>query len=126
MGQRQLVAVSAMMLLAPCGCWMFAGAAGGAGAMAYLRGDLTTTEQVTLDSAWSATQKALKSLEFKVVSQEKDALKATAKATMADNKQVEVKLKKLTDDTTEIAIHVGLLGDEEQSKLILAEIRKNF
>jgi hypothetical protein len=108
------------------GCWFLAGAAGGAGAVAYVKGELTSTEAVSLDTAWSATRKALDDLKYETVKEEKTGLTRQIVANAEKDKRVVVTLEKKTDEVTQISVRVGLLGDRSQSDLILGRIRSHF
>jgi hypothetical protein len=102
------------------------GGAAGAGTYAYVSGELKTTESASLDRAWSASQGAIKELQFKVTTEQKDALQGRLIARTAADKKVEVNLKKISDNTTEIRIRVGTFGDEDLSQLILQKIKKRL
>src|ERR1700716_2601385 len=68
----------------------------------YSGGTMKGTENVSLDQAWSATQAAIKDLEFTVVNQQKDALAARLTARTALDKKVEVNLVKISENLTEV------------------------
>lgn len=101
-----------------------AGGAAGAGTVAYIGGELKASEQIALDRAWSGTQAAMDSLGFTVTSKEKDAISGELIARGASDKKITVKLKKQTDEVTEIRIRIGTFGDESMSRQILEEIKK--
>lgn len=101
-------------------------AAGGAGAVLYIKGELHSTEDVSLDRAWNATQAAIKDMGFTVTAKDKDAVSAELVALTADNKKISIILNRKADNVTEISIRVGTFGDESMSRLILEKIRKRF
>ena len=120
---------SVSALLATAGCALFVvGAAAGAGAAgyAYVSGELKSTESASLERTRSATLAALKDLEFPVTSQAKDALSAELTARNANDKKIVVKLKKISDTTTEVRIRVGAFGDESLSRVVLEKIKKRL
>lgn len=120
-----LVAAGTAVLLAlTTGCVAVAvGAAAGAGTYAYIKGELKSTESASLERTWSATQGAMKDLQFVVTSQKKDALEAELIARNASDKKITVSLKKISDTATEVRIRVGSFGDESLSRVILEKIK---
>lgn len=108
-----------------CPAVLVGGAAGG-GAMAYVRGELKTTEEVSLNRAWRASQMAMSDLEFTISNKEKDAFDARINASGAGGKAIDVALKKISPTRTEIRVRVGLFGDESLSRQILEGIKKRF
>jgi hypothetical protein len=118
------VAVAAFFL-SGCAAVVVGGAAG-VGTYAYIRGELKVTENAVLDRAWSASQTAMKDLEFSVTTQQKDALQGRIIARTAMDKKVEINLKKISDNLTEIRIRIGTFGDEELSRVIIQKIEKRL
>lgn len=96
------------------------------GEYTYLTGNLVSYESATLEKAWAATQEAIKQLEFTVKSTAKDALDARLEAKQADGTDVSVKLSKASESVTEVSVRVGLLGDQERSRLIMDKIKANL
>jgi hypothetical protein len=129
MGLRQILLISflGLGLLANSGCpALVVGGAAGAGSVAYITGELKSTEDVSLNSAWRATQKAMKDLGFAITSVEKDAFYCQLVARGAGDKKVKVKLQRESDKLTQIKIRVGMFGDESLSLQILKKIRKEI
>jgi len=113
--------------LISCGCAaLVVGGAAGAGAVAYVRGELKALEDVPLDQAWPAAKQAMSDLEFSVTSAEKDAFNGNLIARGAGDKKIVVSLKKESDAVTEIKIRVGTFGDEAMSRKILETIKKHL
>ncbi len=102
------------------------GAAVGAGTVAYVRGELKATDEVSLDTAWNAAEDAMKDLQFIVVDQHKDALQAKLKARTATDRRVVILLKKQGERLTDIRIRVGTFGDQSLSRLILDKIKARY
>jgi hypothetical protein len=109
----------------PPAALLIGGAAGG-GAVAFVGGELKSTEEVSLNRAWGAAKKAMDDLEFAITSEEKDAFYGQFTARGAGDKKIKVKLKKQSDTVTEIRIRVGIFGDESLSRQILDTIKKRF
>lgn len=127
---RRLVAVAAVVLcLSSGGCAVLlvgAGAAAGAGLVAYVKGELKATEAVSLDVAWAATLKAMEQLEFAVTQKSKDRVSAQVVARGAADRKIQITLQGRSEKVTEIRIRVDFLGDEALSRRILEEIKKNW
>lgn len=70
------------------------GAAAGGGSFAYIKGELKSTEEVSLNTAWDATQKAMDDLEFNITDKGKDAFDAELSAIGVGGKKIKVALKK--------------------------------
>lgn len=128
--RRVGVMVSLLALVAlGAGCAVVAvGAAAGAGAAgyAYVSGVLISTESAPLDRTWDATLAAMKDLQFPITSQRKDALQASLVARNAFDKKISIKLKKVSEQSTEVRIRVGTFGDETASRAILEKIKKRL
>jgi len=103
-----------------------AGGAAGAGTVAYIGGELKSIEEVSLNRAWKATERAMRDLDFRITDKAKDALDAQLKASGADGKKIEVALKSISKSRTEIRVRVGTFGDESLSLQILDTIKKRF
>jgi len=102
------------------------GAAAGAGSLAYVKGELKSTEEVSLNRAWKAAQMAMDDLEFQITHKGKDAFDAELSASGVGGKKIKVALKKISDTRTEIRIRVGTFGDKSLSQQILEKIKKRF
>lgn len=115
----------AAVYLSGCAAVIIGGAAG-AGTYAYIRGEMKGNENATLDRTWSATQAAMKDLEFTVTTQQKDALQARLIARTALDKKIEINLTKISDNLTEVRIRVGTFGDQTLSHTIVQSIEKRL
>jgi len=104
------------------GC-VVAAVGAGAGAVAYIRGELETTLDSSLTNTLKASDRAIKQLEFAKVSEKKDALSANLVARTAQDKKVEIDLIKVGDKVTKVKIRVGVFGDEAVSMAILEKIK---
>jgi len=124
-GFAVLALVAGLPGVAGCGA-IVAGAAAGAGAVAYVRGELEATEEAALDDVVNATQAAMGELRFTLTSSEADAVSARFAAKTANDKTIVINLKKVTAALTEIRIRVNVFGDEELSRLILDKIKKHL
>ena len=102
------------------------GAGAGVGTYAYVKGEMKSVEQASLDKTWSAVEKTVKDMGFFVVSKSRDALAGVVEARGAGDKKITIKVSLVTDKTTEVGIRVGTFGDEKYSYQILENIRKNM
>jgi len=110
------------------GCLAVAVGVGAAGTVAYLGGDLETDVAEDIDTLYAASRKALDDLELKVIEGKgaKDALSATLMARDAEDKKVQITLKSISDEMTELSIRVGVFGNETKSQLIYSKILENL
>lgn len=118
-----LLAVSATL---QSGCIVVAAGAAGAGAVAYIRGELQSTLSQSLEATEQAANKALSQLQLIKINESKDAFVAILTARTADDKKVEIKLTKVAAESTKVQIRVGVFGDETRSLAILEKIKANL
>lgn len=104
------------------GC-ILAAAGAGAGAVAYVRGELEANLDKDYNAVVEAARSALADLEFARVSENKDALKAVMISRTAMDKKVEVTIANSGKSLTSIKIRVGVFGDEQLSMSILDRIK---
>jgi hypothetical protein len=124
---RTLLIATALLMSTGCTLLLIGGGvAAGAGTIAYIKGELKSTEEVSLGRAWEASQAAMKDLEFSITSKEKDALSAKLIARGAGDRKITVTLKKVSDSVTEIRIRVDTFGDESLSRMILEKMKKHY
>lgn len=116
-----LVALVLLPLLG--GCVIVAAGAAGAGAVAYVRGEMQSSVEHDLETVFAAAQRALQQLEFARIDDRKSGIDAQLVSRTALDKRVEIKLKKITDRLTKVQIRVGLVGDQELSFTILEKIK---
>jgi hypothetical protein len=121
--RRMLVAACLAVSVAGLSGCILAAAGAGAGAIAYVRGDLDANLDSTYDKAVEASRKALADLEFIRISENKDALKAVLVSRTAMDKKVEITISNSANRLTNIKIRVGIFGDEQVSRTILEKIR---
>ncbi|UJS18033.1 MAG: DUF3568 domain-containing protein [Candidatus Jettenia sp.] len=129
MNQKNLLLIILLGIIvsSSSGCVaLLVGGGAGAGTIAYLKGDLRSLEEASLERVWEAAQKAIQELEFVVTSKQKDIFSAKFTAHGAQDKKVTVDLKKISDNLTEIKIRVGIFGDESLSRLLLERVRKHL
>lgn len=116
-----LVSMSLMLQ----GCTLLAlgaGAAAGAGAVAYLKGELRVTYTAPLDRTWEATRGALDDLNYGVLSSQKSETAGEIEAKRVGEDKVSINLSISGPGTTLVAIRVGIFGDEAISRTIQGKI----
>lgn len=126
-----LLSVLGLGLLVNTGCppviiGAAAGVGVGAGAVAYVGGELKSTEDVSLDRAWDASQIAMGDLGFAITDRHKDIFNAELNARGVEVKKIRIALKKISDNSTEFRIRVGVFGDEAKSRQILLAIKQRL
>ncbi|HUT37487.1 MAG TPA: DUF3568 family protein [Planctomycetota bacterium] len=115
------------LLSAGCTLMLFgAGAAAGAGAVAYLQGELKANQDAPLAKALKAAEAAVKEMQYSVTERTEGVDRCRILAKGAGDKRIEVNLRKLTPKATEIGIRVGVFGDEALSRQILQAIQKRL
>lgn len=125
--KRYLAGITlALIISLNSACAFLAGGAAGVGAIAFISGELKSTEEVSLDTAWKATIKAIDEMGFSVKNREKDAFSAELIGFIASGKQLTINLKKESERFVQIRIRVGIFGNEFLSQRILENIRKNY
>jgi hypothetical protein len=129
--QLLLLVVLGLSLLVNTGCppviiGAAAGVGVGAGTVAYVGGELKSTEKVSLDRAWGATQTAMGDLGFAITDRHKDVFNAELNARGVEVKKIRIALKKISDTSTEFKIRVGVFGDEAKSRQILQTIKQRL
>jgi hypothetical protein len=120
-----IIALGLLPILTGC-VVAVAGAAAGAGAIAYVRGELETSLDQNYSKVVDATRAGLKDLEYAKISEKKDAIDAELIYRTALDKKITIKLSKVTEKTTKVKIRVDLLGDEALSMTILEKIKSNL
>lgn len=116
-----------IILLSSYGCaafLVFMGAT--AGTVAYIKGELKSVEEASLDRTWDAAQKAIKNLEFTLTKKQKEAISARLITRGADKKKISINLQKITEELTEVRIRIGIFGDAPLSRLILERLKENI
>jgi len=119
-------ALLAVALLFQTGCLVAAAGAAGAGTVAYIRGELSSTLDAPYEKVVRASNRGIQQLEFAKISENKDALTAILISRTADDKKIEVKVTKVTDSSTRIQIRVGVFGNEALSLTVLDKIKENL
>ncbi len=122
MFRRAALALLLVMSLAAGGCGFLVGAGiGAAGAYAgyrYEQGKFETAYRQPYEKVYEASLASLKEMNISVGSVTEDAAGASIEGQRADGTDVSLDLSKAGPETTQAAIRVGLLGDEQASRTI--------
>lgn len=122
MNKRMGIYLALISLLFVNGCAVMVAGSAGAGTVAYIKGELQATLDMTLEKSIEATNEALTRLEFIKISQKSDQLTGEIIARTAQDKKITTKLSKLTASTTQLTIRIGVFGDQTISQRLLEEI----
>ena len=114
---------AAVLSMAWAGCLAVAAGAAGAGAVAWVEGRLDANLNADFERSAKAADLAIHDLQFAKISEKKDALEDTLVARTAGDRKVEIKVLKVTEQTSKTQIRVGVFGDEALSLTILEKIR---
>ncbi len=118
------LAIILVLLSTGCAALVVGGAAA-VGTYTYVAGQLKKTYNANLDSTYRATLAGCDSLGLPVLERTKQLSQASIKAQDGD-RDVWITLKAQSSTTTEIAIRVGYLGDEQASRRIHEAISSKF
>jgi hypothetical protein len=101
------------------------GAAGavGAGTVAYVRGELSTTIEGKYDAVAQACHRAVEDLRLAKISQRTDALTTVVVARTATDKKVTITVTKSSESLAQVRIRVGVFGDESLALAVLDKIK---
>jgi len=115
----------AVLLFNCTGCVaIVAGTAGGAGTALWLEGKVSEEVKSPLKNVVSATTSALKSMRLEITKTTVKDEVAQIKSKYTDGRVIWVDIKKITQDSSQIEIRVGMKGDKEASTKILERIKR--
>lgn len=115
-----------MVFVSAYGCSSFSNGSAAPGRVSHVLGKLRSVEEASLERTWEAVQKTMEDLEFIVTRRQKDALTAHLIGRGANDKRIEINLKKISEGLTKVMIRVGTFGDESLSRQILEKIKHNL
>jgi hypothetical protein len=125
--QASALAAALAVVAVESGCVVVAaGAAAGAGTVAWVEGKLVVTLDSPYENVARAADKAIAQLQFLKLSEDKDALTATLTARTAEDKKVIIDVKREADHLTKVQIRVGDFGDKSVEQAIFDRIRANL
>jgi len=98
---------------------------GGTGTYYYVNGEMQADYPQSLDKVWAACEKTLADFRAVDVRPSKEIGKGTIKSVIRD-KKVEIILTYRSKNLTNVAIRVGVFGDETASQLLHDSIAENL
>jgi hypothetical protein len=120
-----VIGISAGLAVMIAGCPAVLVGAGAAGTVAYLQGDLKSVEPHPLDEVYAACEKVLKDRDLKVVGKEvKTRDHAEISARDEGDRKIVISLKSDYEGITNIAIRIGVWGDENRSRELYLKIHQ--
>ncbi len=125
-GRACAVAAAASLLCAGCAAPVVVLTAGAsvlqAGATTFINGELESAQVLPMDTVYDASVRAINDLQFKLISQRKDAASASIHAQEVNGRSITISLAAKSPAVTKTNIRVGLMGDQVMSRLIQSEI----
>ncbi|KAF0184130.1 MAG: hypothetical protein FD164_456 [Nitrospirae bacterium] len=102
------------------------GAAAGAGAVVYFKGNLEETMSHSTPAVHRAAQSALRDLKVPIIKDEYDKVNAKIESRFADNTTIWIAIDALSTTSSKLTIRVGTFGEESRSRMILERIHRNL
>ena len=118
--------ILSVLILTSAGCVAVVAGGAAAGTVAYVRGELRTVLEADMNTSAAAVENARAKLEVFSQSGAKDQLSGKYVWRTADDRRVQIHLRKQTNTTTELTIRVGVFGDEAFSRIIYDTIRQGL
>jgi hypothetical protein len=113
-----------------CGCEVLilggAGALVGAGGYHYYQGELKSELNCRFLDAWQASKKAVIEMGYVIEEEKHKQTEGKIKATKLNEEPINIYLKYITSDRTEIGIRIGFFGDKDTSVSVLERIKKRI
>ena len=119
--------ISLCLVLATSGCIpLLIGAAAGAGGIVYVKGAAVKNVDENIGKVHKAGLAALKKLGIFVTDDEVNKHSMVIKAEYEDGKKVLVKAEALTEFVSKVTVRAGVIGDQEESEMILNAIENEL
>ena len=125
--QASALAAALAVMAVESGCVVAAaGAAAGAGTVAWIEGKLVVSLDSPYEDVVRGAERSIDQLQFLKLSEDRDALTATLTARTAADKKVIIDVKRVADHLTKVEIRVGDFGDKSVEQAIFDKIRANL
>lgn len=125
-GKLLVLLLLGVLVTVQTGCVAVLAAGAGAGTVAYVRGQLNAPLEASLDKSAKAVGSAIEDMQYNLISEKKDATSAVFVARNAQDDKITITLTRQTDNVTNVAIRVGMFGDEQLSQTVLDAIKKRL
>ncbi len=127
MKEYSLIMLMSILISFFTGCVpLVVGAAAGAGAFAFVKGEMQQNFDKGFDRVHRAALSGVKKLGLSVVSDKTESHKATVKVKFKTGEDAVIDIASLTEKATQVRIRVGIFGDELKSQMILEAIQKRL
>jgi hypothetical protein len=110
------------LLFLSSGCLFVLGGGAGAGAALWYKGELRQTVSRDKDAVYEAAKEATSDMGFVLLKAANRVEKAEIKCRKPDNTPVYIDISHISNRSCEISIRIGFMGDEAESRRILAGI----
>jgi len=129
--RNSIVSLAAALALAASslfstGCVVVAAGAAGAGAVAWVRGELQANLSAAPESVMDATEEAIREMKFFVMEEKRDALSAVYEMRNSQDEKITILVEQQADGVTQVRIRVGIFGNQVLSQTILDQIEGNL
>lgn len=121
--QMALVSLSGLLFIS---CTVHPREPVGTGTFSYVSGRLAWTYPVDIQTAWSATLRALDKLDVQVQDKAVDGLGGSIIAQRADQTKVFVTFEPVSKRATRVNIKIGAFGNREQSENIHSLVQQEL
>lgn len=91
-----------------------------------IRGATEVVLEKPVDKVGRAAEAAVREMKFSAIESRIDAVSGIVTARTAQDTKIEVRVNKVSDNTTHVTILVGTFGDEALSREILAQMKKRL
>ena len=123
---RKIILVAFCLCLSGCIALAAGGAAAGAGAVAYLNGNYTVTENANIDTVWDASLEAISDIGYGIKSKKRDALRGAIEGIGSDGTSLSIKVSREEEKETELIIRFGMIGDKSDSEYLYQKIKSRL
>lgn len=113
----------ALLPAAFSGCVAVVAAGGAAGGVAYVGGQLKTQLAEEVEDVNEAVLDAMDDFDFSRIEAATDNLGGKFVYRSAKDRKITITTSATSDETTELGIRIGILGDKDQSRMLLDAIR---
>jgi hypothetical protein len=123
-----LLLASAITAALGAGCSLFLNFGGPeAGSISYAGGELLSREPHPLPALDGACRNAIQAMGYdRSEATREEEGRIVWQATTAGGDRVEIRLAPIDEQTTELRIRIGVLGDEARSRLLLEQIHQSL
>lgn len=119
------IAIFMAVVLSGCSALLIGAAAGAAGTYVWTHGNLELMVNYSADDLYIATREALDDLNILIERDRHDRFGANISARTDRNRKVLIKIVGQTEESSKIRVRVGIVGDREESQMVMNVILRN-